>query len=211
MSVVYLKIELESQSMIILAGQAEWIPAHMRHKATIIGSVSAIFLYLETSLCKTLSQHVFAFTPTTLLQEIIARFATHAKAKPWLKSDNHLMQVLLDELNITKVMPFSLPMPQEIKLTSVAKQFINHPSVNESIEHWASKAHISKRTFTRHFHSETSMSFAKWYQQIRVMRSLEYLSEEKPVTWIALTLGYNSVNAFIKIFKQWIGKTPHKL
>lgn len=203
-----LSFELENQRMIIPAGQAGWIPAQMMHKAKMIGCVNAVFLYVEMHLCKKLPQHVFAFTPSALLQEIIARFATHIKTKPWLESDTHLMQVLLDEIKTTQIMPFALPLPQEIKLASMAKQFINNPGVNKSIEHWANEIHLSKRTFTRNFRSQTGMSFAKWCQQVRVMRSLEYLSQRKPVTWIALTLGYSSVSAFIKVFKQWTGRTP---
>ncbi|MCS5711978.1 helix-turn-helix domain-containing protein [Candidatus Berkiella aquae] len=203
-----ISFELENQRMIIPAGQGGWIPAGMGHKAKIIGCVSAISLYIEANLCKDSPQHAFVFTPTSFLQEIITRFATQPKGKPWLKSDNNLMHVLLDELKTTHVMPFSLPMPQETKLAFVAKQFINHPEVNESIEYWADKANTSKRTFTRHFRSETGISFAKWCQQVRILCSLEYLSQGKSVTWIALTLGYNSVSAFIKVFKQWTGRTP---
>lgn len=150
--------------MILPAGQAGWVSPGIMHKAKMIGRVSAVFIYFDASLSNALPKHVFAFTPTTLILEIIARFATHTKRKQWLKSDNNLMQVLLDELNTPSVMPLSLLMPKEKNLAFVAKQFIIHPGVKESIEYWAKEAHMSKRTFTRQFRSETEMSFAKWCQ-----------------------------------------------
>lgn len=202
-----ISFEFKEQKIIIPAGQAGWIPAEIVHKAKIIGSADAIFLYFDAKVCKTLPQHVFVFTTTTLLQEIIARFVTINDRK-WSSVDNNLMQVLLNEIKSAKEMPLSLPMPKDKNMALVAKKFISDPTVNESIEYWSVKAHMSKRTFTRHFRLQTGMSFAKWCQQARVMRSLEYLSQGKQVSWISLALGYNSVSAFIKVFKQWLGKAP---
>lgn len=202
-----ISFEFKDQKVIIPAGQAGWIPAEILHKAKIIGSADAVFLYFDARVCKKLPQHVFVFSTTILMQEITNRFVTLNNRK-WLSSDNNLMQVLLNEISSAKAMPLSLPMPKDKNLALVTKEFISDPAVNQSIEYWSTKAHMSKRTFTRHFRLQTGMSFAKWCQQARVMRSLEYLSQGKQVSWIALTLGYSSVSAFIKVFKQWLGKTP---
>lgn len=203
----FISFEFKDQKIIVPAGQAGWIPAGIVHKAKIIGSADAIFLYFDARVCKLLPQHVFVFSTTSLIQEIIARFVTVKKEK-WSSADNSLMHVLFNEIKSAKAMPLSLPMPNDRNLALVAKKFISKPALNESIEYWSILAHMSKRTFTRHFRLQTGMSFAKWCQQARVMRSLAYLSHGKQVSWIALTLGYNSVSAFIKVFKQWLGKTP---
>ncbi len=202
-----ISFEFKEQKIIIPAGQAGWIPAGIVHKAKIIGSADAVFLYFDARVCKTLPQHVFVFSTTSLIQEIITRFVKVNNRK-WLSADNNLMRVLLNEIKSAKAMPLSLTMPNDRNLALVAKEFMSKPAVNESIEYWSVLAHMSKRTFTRHFRLQTGMSFAKWCQQARVMRSLEYLSQGKQVSWIALSLGYNSVSAFIKVFKQWLGKTP---
>src|SRR5262249_39171011 len=104
--------------------------------------------------------------------------------------------------------PLCLPMPESKRLAKLAEDFIHRPHQVKSLEEWAELVHLSKRSFTRHFREQTGLSFAKWCQQARVVRALEWLEKGKPVTWIALHLGYNSVSAFIKVFSEYVGQTP---
>ena len=45
-------------------------------------------------------------------------------------------------------------------------------------------------------------------QQARLLRALELLAEDRPVTSIALDLGYESPSAFIAMFRRAVGSTP---
>ncbi|WP_441256827.1 helix-turn-helix domain-containing protein [Bradyrhizobium sp. 482_C4_N1_1] len=55
---------------------------------------------------------------------------------------------------------------------------------------------------------ETGFSFTEWRQRVRLMRALEMLADEIPVTTIALDLGYETVSAFIALFRRTFGTTP---
>ncbi|MGC0175398.1 helix-turn-helix domain-containing protein, partial [Klebsiella pneumoniae] len=50
--------------------------------------------------------------------------------------------------------------------------------------------------------------FNEWRQRIRLLRALELLAAGKPVTAIALDLGYDNVSAFIGLFRRMFGTTP---
>jgi AraC-like DNA-binding protein len=63
---------------------------------------------------------------------------------------------------------------------------------------------------TRRFAAETGMPFSEWRQRARLMRALELLMAGQPVTGIALDLGYDSLSAFIAMFRRSLGVSPSK-
>ena len=52
------------------------------------------------------------------------------------------------------------------------------------------------------------MSFGRWRQQARLFAALEMLAQGKSVTEVALAVGYDSVSAFIEMFRKMLGTTP---
>ena len=51
------------------------------------------------------------------------------------------------------------------------------------------------------------MSFGRWRQQARLFAALEMLAQRKSVTEVAIAVGYDSVSAFIEMFRM-LGTTP---
>ena len=60
----------------------------------------------------------------------------------------------------------------------------------------------------RLFVKETGLTFGAWRQQGRLLKALEWLAENRPVTLIALDLGYESPSAFIAMFRRAFGVPP---
>ena len=54
------------------------------------------------------------------------------------------------------------------------------------------------------------MGFSRWKQKLRVLKSLELLVVDVPLTDIAFQLGYESTSAFITGFKKQLGCSPKK-
>jgi methylphosphotriester-DNA--protein-cysteine methyltransferase len=52
------------------------------------------------------------------------------------------------------------------------------------------------------------MSFGRWRQQARLFVALEMLAQGKSVTETAVAVGYDSVSAFIEMFRKMLGTTP---
>ncbi|MEC7536809.1 MAG: helix-turn-helix domain-containing protein, partial [Pseudomonadota bacterium] len=47
-----------------------------------------------------------------------------------------------------------------------------------------------------------------WRQQLRLQKALELLAEGRPVTSVAIDLGYESPSAFIAMFRRTLGAPP---
>ena len=84
------------------------------------------------------------------------------------------------------------------------------PGDRRSIEEWARIAAASARTLTRGFHRETGMSFGAWRQQLRLLRAIERLAAREPVTSVAMSVGYDSLSAFVRLFKRSFGVPPSR-
>ncbi len=55
---------------------------------------------------------------------------------------------------------------------------------------------------------ETGLTFGRWRQQLHLVVALRELASGAKVQNVATELGYNSVNAFITMFKKALGSTP---
>jgi AraC-like DNA-binding protein len=72
----------------------------------------------------------------------------------------------------------------------------------------ATRLATSERTLARLVESTTGLSFGRWRQQLHLMIALSQLAEGVSVQRVAGILGYDSVNAFITMFKKALGKSP---
>lgn len=143
---------------------------------------------------------------TNLLREAITRAAAWQGVE-LTASQKRLAGVILDEIGSLPVVNLGLPMPQDSRLLRIAQALSANPDDGRRLEEWAAWAGMSSRTLTRRFRAETGFSFNEWRQRIRLLRALELLAAGKPVTAIALDLGYDNVSAFIALFRRMFGTT----
>ncbi len=90
----------------------------------------------------------------------------------------------------------------------MAETLFADPGDRTTLQQWASRLATSERSLARMVQSETGMSFGRWRQQLHLMIALNELAEGKSVQNVAGTLGYDSVSAFITMFKKALGKSP---
>jgi AraC-like DNA-binding protein len=88
--------------------------------------------------------------------------------------------------------------------------FLQAPSIKTSIGDVAREVGMSRRAFTRHFHSQTGCTFSQWKRLAAVQRATEMLAEGNSVTTIAFDLGYENPSAFIAMFKELRGAPPRQ-
>lgn len=55
---------------------------------------------------------------------------------------------------------------------------------------------------------ETGLTFGRWRQQFHLIIALQQLAAGRPVQQVAGNLGYDSVTAFITMFKKALGRPP---
>jgi AraC-like DNA-binding protein len=98
--------------------------------------------------------------------------------------------------------------PRDARLLRIARALVDDPADDRTLEDWARWAAIGARSLSRHFVAETGFTFTAWGQRARLLRALEMLADDVPVTRIALDLGYSTPSTFIDLFRCTFGATP---
>jgi len=144
-----------------------------------------------------------------LLQELIIHVCTIGKLSRKSKSQAHLIEVLIDQLEIVRTVALQLPSPTDVRAARVAamlRRNLGHASLQAVCRH----AGASKRTIERIFLQETKLSVGKWRQQLRLLRSLELLAAGEKISYAALEAGYSTPSAFVAMFRKALGTTPRR-
>ncbi|RQO54533.1 AraC family transcriptional regulator [Variovorax sp. KBW07] len=202
-------IETPSGRWVQPPGWIGWIAPRCAHAAQSFGATAGWSLHIDASMATALPDgpHVFAVTP--LMQGLVDRMTSLDASSEALEARRgHLVTVLVDELAASRKPSLHLPMPQDKRLAAMASALANEPALADTIDQWADRIGMARRTLTRRFATETGLSFAQWRQQARLLKAVELLSLGEPVTAVALTVGYSSVSAFIETFRKHFGRTP---
>ncbi len=188
--------------------RAVWVPAGVEHQIRMIGAVAMRTVYLRPGALPDAPRQCRVVTVSPLLRELILRAVEIEQPYREGGPEERLIAVLLDEIRATPETPLHLPVPQDERLRRITDALQTDPADSRPLAAWASEAAASARTLARLFQRETGMSFARWRQQLRLVRALEALAQGRSVTETALDLGYESPSAFIAMFRRAFGKTP---
>ncbi|MBC3231470.1 AraC family transcriptional regulator [Serratia fonticola] len=199
-------LETAGQQWAMTAGNLGWLPPHCPHQALACGKVIGWILYLPETCCNTLAATPRLTAANALSSALVERIAQFSA--PLDMAQQRLVEVLLDEMRSEEAEPLQLPLPQDARLLRIAYGLLNDPDNDRQQGEWAAWAGLSPRTLSRRFMQETGMSFSRWRQQARVIRSLEALSAGMPVANVANECGYENVSAYIAAFRQRFGITP---
>lgn len=193
---------------VVPATHAVWIPPDVPHGLRSHGPFSGWSVYIVASACDTLPSAPCILSTSSLLQAAVTRAASWPSGTTLNAAQTRLAEVILDEIRLLPPVGLGLPMPQDARLLKVAQALSDRPDDERHMQAWAQWAGIAPRTLTRRFVAETGFSFTEWRQRVRLLRGLELLAAGKPVTAIALDLGYDNVSAFIALFRRTFGMTP---
>lgn len=202
-----LTIGTDAGAWVVPADHAVWLPPHRAHYGWTHGAVEGWSCYIAEAACADLPPHPCTIRSSGLLREAVLR-ASDWSGLELSAEQRRIALVILDELRAAPVEPFGLPMPRDPRLVLVARALLDDPGKRWSVEEWAHWAGISERTLSRRFVAETGFTYTAWRQRARLMRALEMLADGEAVTNVALDLGYDSVSAFIALFKRTLGVTP---
>jgi AraC-like DNA-binding protein len=193
---------------VVPPSRAVWVSAGIEHGIEMSGSVHVQTLYLSRRVSSALPDRCCAVNVSPLLRELIR----HTVALGWLDKKDpvkaRLIGVLVDQLTALPTIPLELPWPTDERAQRAAIWLRAHPGEPGSNEQVAKRAAVSLRTMERLFQKETGMTFGKWRQRLRMLHALRLLAANRPVTTVALDVGYESPSAFIAMFKRTLGVTP---
>jgi len=119
-----------------------------------------------------------------------------------------LVEVLLDHLPIEPATPLSLPISGNAALRCIIDALTDDPSDRSTLAQWARRLAMSDRTLARLVERETGLTFGRWRQQLHLIIALRQLAAGDTAQQVAGVLGYDSVTAFITMFRKALGQSP---
>jgi AraC-like DNA-binding protein len=201
-----MSVETGSGWLMMPPGRIGWVPPGWPHAGQGHGAVESLILYLDPAQSAAMPDvpRVFELSAfgTALLERLKGLDETAEAPR------QRLLAVLCDALAEAREAPLHLPMPADRRLLRLTFEVLAAPDDKRTLDEWAEAIGMSRRSLTRHFASETGLSFAQWRTLARLLAALRLLAEDHPVTDVALSLGFDSVSAFIARFRRHFGTTP---
>jgi len=184
-----------------------WIPGGVSHSAHATVNARLNYLFVEPGAAR-LPECSCTLSVSPMIRELIDRLAH--EGTDYL-ADSHaarLARVVLDELADMPREQFNLPISGNPKIRAMAEALAAEPSDRSTLSHWAKRLATSERSLARLLIRETGLTFGRWRQQLHLIVALRELASGESVQNVAAELGYESVNAFITMFKKALGSTP---
>lgn len=166
--------------------RAVWIPARTPHSLLMSGAVSMRTIYLRARMVRRLPRTCCVVNVSALLQELILLLRAHRDLSRRSRIQAHLIDVLIDQLEMVKTVPLLLPSPSDVRAARVASALQQNSNVSHSLSTLCRQAGASKRTIERIFQQETKLTLGKWRQQLRLLRSLQLLASGHKIEHAAL-------------------------
>jgi AraC-like DNA-binding protein len=188
--------------------RAVWTPAGTPHAVRMVGAVATRSLQLDAETGRLLGDRSAVIAVSPLLRSLLIAACDLPAEYDLGGRDELVMSLLIAELGRAPRLALSVPFPADPGLAALCHAFLEAPSPHDTIDQWAMRLAMDRRTFTRRFRRETGMSFGVWRQQACLVTALPMLAEGRSVTAVALDLGYDSPAAFSTMFKRLIGKSP---
>ncbi len=204
-----LVVEAGRERWMFPSQRCAWIPPDCRHTARSVGGAAGLMLYLSQATCRGLPEKPCLFSSSDLLFAISHRILSWNAWQPLHPDQKRLVAVLRDEIRHPEQQPLRLPIPKDQRLARVAHALLDDVADDRTLDDWADCAGMARRTFMRAFLTQVGMPFGRWRQQARLFAALEMLAQNKSVTEVAIAVGYDSVSAFIGMFRTMLGSTPH--
>jgi AraC-like DNA-binding protein len=190
--------------------RAVWIPRGVPHSVRMIGAVSTRGVLIADSAGARLGAACRVLAVSPLLQALLREAAELPVDYDEAGRDGLVMRLTVAEIEQAPVVPLAVPFPQHPDLAARCQAFLDDPDARSTIDAWAAALRMNRRSFTRLFRRETGMSFAEWRQQACIAVALPLLAAGRPVTAIALDLGYDSPASFSTMFRRALGVSPSR-
>ncbi|WP_448120541.1 AraC family transcriptional regulator [Pseudomonas veronii] len=199
--------EVQNALWLVPPQHAVWIPGGTPHSCRVTRNARTCFLFVEPG-AAAMPEECCTVAITPLVREMILHLAEQEPAYHSEGKTARLVAVLLEQLSDAPLKELHLPISDHPKIKQIADTLFSDPGDRTTLREWATRLATSERTLARLVESTTGLSFGRWRQQLHLMIALSHLAEGVSVQRVAGILGYDSVNAFITMFKKALGKPP---
>ena len=195
---------------VVPPSQAVWVPPDQEHEVYFPGEVALCNLFVDPSATAGLPERCTVLKVTPLLRELILKAVQVGEGYGPGSAGWRLMQVILDELRQAESTPLHLPMARDPRVMRVIDALLLDPGDGRDLEAWGRVAGASGRTLARLFVLETGLTFGLWRKRLLLQEAIDRLGRGAQVTRVAYDLGYQSLSAFIGMFRSQLGASPRQ-
>jgi AraC-like DNA-binding protein len=203
-----MSVVTDSATFVVPPQRAIWMPAGVGHEVRCRSAVSIRTLYVDAP--DDLRRECRVIEVSELLRALILETMALPREYDPSGRAGRIVQLLLESIETPNTPMLCVPMPHEPRLLRVCHALIDDPTRADSLDEWAGRACMSRRTFTRLFREETGMSLAGWRQHVRLLEAMARLACGQPVTTTAYDVGYESPSAFTVAFQRAFGVPPSR-
>lgn len=193
---------------VVPPSQAVWVPPNQEHEVFFPSEVALRNLFVDPSASIGLPKQCTVLKVSSLLRHLIMKAIRIGEGYLPESAGWRLMQVILDELRQAQATPLHLPMARDKRVLRVIEALLEKPGDNRHLVAWGRMAGASSRNLSRLFVSETGLTFGVWRKRLILQEAVKRLDQGEQVTQVALDLGYQSLSAFIEMFRKELGVSP---
>jgi AraC-like DNA-binding protein len=193
---------------VVPPSQAVWVPPEKPHLMYFPGEVSLRTLFIDPSASAALPQECTVLKVSPLLGELVLKAVQIGDDYLPESAGYRLMMVIIDELSQAEPTALHLPMGRDKRLVRVMEALLASPGDDRELEELAAIAGASSRTLSRLFVRETGLTYGTWRKRLILQEAINRLGKGQNVTTVAFDLGYQSLSAFIEMFRQSLGASP---
>jgi AraC-like DNA-binding protein len=199
-------VEGDDFRSVITPEQAIWVPRGVLHDTRALSDAAFRNLYVADLPGLDMPGTCALLAVSPLLRALIIELADLEGGDPAYAE--RIGDLILAHLPRLRRWDLNLPWPRDPSLTRICEALYAEPDDDRGMAHWSAMAGCSPRTLTRRFEGELGMTLRDWRRRVRLFRAVEWLGTGRPVTQVALDLGYSSPSAFSHMFRMEMGVSP---
>lgn len=203
-----LVVTAEDAWHVITPELAAWVPTGVQHTTGALNGAAFRNLYIADQPGLAMPPRYTVLRVTPLLRALIVELDQATRLGESGDYLDALDALILAQLQRLPVQDFQLPWPRSPMLQRLCEALYANPADPRTLEDWGHTLGASVRTLARRFEREVGISLREWRQRLRLFLALDWLGSDRPVTDIALGLGYASTSAFTYMFRQAMGCSP---
>lgn len=188
-------VTTQEAAWMVPTGHALLLAEHVPHDAACTGPLDLCTAYIEPNGVIGRSARCRIVKVSTLLDAALQALA--AELGENYDPDGRggaLAKIVIDEIERAPDAPLAIPMPTDPRLRRICEALVDDPAIERGLDEWASEAGLSRRTLTRRFRAEVSLSFAEWRRQLRSASSVIRQAQGQSLQATASAVGYRTTH-----------------
>jgi len=204
----HLEVVTDDARRIVPADRAVWVPAGVDHVELMRAPVSMRSIYVAPAALRKKPGGCRTIAVTPLLRELLLHVSRIGALDRREAEQARLAAVVLDLLATAEDVPLELRSPRDPRARRFAELVAAEPGTDTPLPELARAAGSSLRTLERCFLAETGLTIGAWRRRVRLFHAVRLLDAGRPVTEVALDVGYSTTSAFSAAFARELGRSP---